>query len=162
MLPSHQIPFQTWLSILVTFLKNKCRGFSYIGQKLFNMVPKNVKDAKITNDFKKKTEKMDMGKHPLIFQLAIKSDIYYVYLFILLLFESFVQSLLKVLMDKANTLTFQKIPFNYVLFKHCSIDLGFEAEIAAKFLNGIYFSFIAPSQNLTIHLNLNFRFDIKI
>ena len=32
-------------------------GFSYIGPKLFNMVPKNVKDAKTTDDFKNKQKK---------------------------------------------------------------------------------------------------------
>ena len=40
----------------------------------------------------KQTEKMDMGGHPLIFQLAIKIDketFIDLYLFILLLFESF-------------------------------------------------------------------------
>ena len=35
----------------------KCTGFSYIGPKLFNMVPKNVKDAKTTDDFKNKLKK---------------------------------------------------------------------------------------------------------
>lgn len=34
--------------------RKKCRGFSYIGPKLYNMVPKNVKDAKTTDDFKNK------------------------------------------------------------------------------------------------------------
>ena len=41
----------------------------------------------------KQTEKMDMGKHTLIFQLAIKIDkktFIDLYSFILLLFESFV------------------------------------------------------------------------
>ena len=32
----------------------KCIGFSYIGPKLFNMLPKNVKDAKTTDEFKTK------------------------------------------------------------------------------------------------------------
>ena len=35
----------------------KCIGFSYIGPKLFNMLPKNVKDAKTTDDFKTKLKK---------------------------------------------------------------------------------------------------------
>ena len=35
----------------------KCIGFSYIGPKLFNMLPKNVKDAKTTDDFKNKLKK---------------------------------------------------------------------------------------------------------
>ena len=35
----------------------KCIGFSYIGPKLFNMVPKNVKDAKTSDDFKTKLKK---------------------------------------------------------------------------------------------------------
>ena len=34
--------------------RKKCIGFSYIGPKLYNMVPKNVKDAKTTDDFKNK------------------------------------------------------------------------------------------------------------
>ena len=35
----------------------KCIGFSYIGPKLFNMVPKNVKNAKTTDYFKNKLKK---------------------------------------------------------------------------------------------------------
>ena len=35
----------------------KCIGFSYIGPKLFNMVPKIVKDAETTDDFKNKLKK---------------------------------------------------------------------------------------------------------
>ena len=35
----------------------KCIGFSYIGPKLFNMLPKNVKDAKTTDEFKTKLKK---------------------------------------------------------------------------------------------------------
>ena len=34
--------------------RKKCTGFSYIGPKLYNMVPKSVKDAKTTDDFKSK------------------------------------------------------------------------------------------------------------
>ena len=34
--------------------RKKCTGFSYIGPKLYNMVPKSVKDAKTTDDFKNK------------------------------------------------------------------------------------------------------------
>ena len=34
--------------------RKKCTGFSYIGPKLYNMVPKKVKDAKTTDDFKNK------------------------------------------------------------------------------------------------------------
>ena len=34
--------------------RKKCRGFSYIGPKLYNMVPKIVKDAKTTDEFKNK------------------------------------------------------------------------------------------------------------
>ena len=42
------VPENPWL---------KCIGFSCIGPKLFNMVPKNVKDAKTTDDFKNKLKK---------------------------------------------------------------------------------------------------------
>ena len=34
--------------------RKKCTGFSYFGPKLYNMVPKNIKDAKTTDDFKNK------------------------------------------------------------------------------------------------------------
>ena len=34
--------------------RKNCVGFSYIGPKLFNMVPKKVKDTKTTDDFKNK------------------------------------------------------------------------------------------------------------
>jgi hypothetical protein len=58
------------------------------------MVPKNVKDAKTTDDFKNKLKEwIHMGKHPLIFQLAIKIDketFIDLYLSILLLSESFI------------------------------------------------------------------------
>ena len=30
--------------------RNKCTGFFYFGPKLYNMVPKNVKNAKTTDD----------------------------------------------------------------------------------------------------------------
>ena len=42
------VPEKPWL---------KCIGFSYIGPKLFNMLPKNVKDAKTTDEFKTKLKK---------------------------------------------------------------------------------------------------------
>ena len=29
-----------------------CTGFSYIGPKLYNMIPKDIKEAKTTDDFK--------------------------------------------------------------------------------------------------------------
>ena len=34
--------------------RKKCTGFSYIGPKLYNMIPKNIKEAKTTDDFKTK------------------------------------------------------------------------------------------------------------
>ena len=34
--------------------RKKCTGFSYIGPKLYNMVPKNIKEAKTADDFKNK------------------------------------------------------------------------------------------------------------
>ena len=37
--------------------RKKCTGFSYFGPKLYNLVPKNVKDAKTTDDFKNKLKK---------------------------------------------------------------------------------------------------------
>ena len=30
----------------------KCTGFSYFGPKLYNVIPKKIKDAKSTDDFK--------------------------------------------------------------------------------------------------------------
>ena len=33
---------------------DKCTGFSYIGPKLYNMIPKYIKEAKTTDDFKTK------------------------------------------------------------------------------------------------------------
>ena len=32
--------------------RNLCTGFSYIGPKLYNMIPKDIKEAKTTDDFK--------------------------------------------------------------------------------------------------------------
>ena len=32
--------------------RKRCIGFSYIGPKLYNMIPKNIKEAKTTDDFK--------------------------------------------------------------------------------------------------------------
>ena len=32
--------------------RKKCTGFSYIGPKLYNMMPKDIKEAKTTDDFK--------------------------------------------------------------------------------------------------------------
>ena len=52
-----------------------CTGFSYIGPKLYNMVPKNIKDAKTIDDFKNKLKGCIWEKNPLIFQLVIKIDI---------------------------------------------------------------------------------------
>ena len=34
--------------------RKKCPGFSYIGPKLYNMIPKDLKEAKATDDFKTK------------------------------------------------------------------------------------------------------------
>ena len=34
--------------------RKRCTGFSYIGPKLYNMIPKNIKEAKTTDDFKTK------------------------------------------------------------------------------------------------------------
>ena len=45
----------------------KCTGFSYIGPKLYNIIPKNIKEAKTTDDFKTKLKAvMGMEEHPLI------------------------------------------------------------------------------------------------
>ena len=30
----------------------QCTGFSYIGRKLYNMIPKDIKEVKTTDDFK--------------------------------------------------------------------------------------------------------------
>ena len=32
--------------------RKRCTGFSYIGPKLYNMIPKKIKEAKTTDDFK--------------------------------------------------------------------------------------------------------------
>ena len=37
-----------------THKQEKCRGFFYIGPKLYNIIPKNIKEAKTTDDFKTK------------------------------------------------------------------------------------------------------------
>ena len=34
--------------------RKKCTGSSYIGPKLYNMIPKDIKEAKTTDDFKTK------------------------------------------------------------------------------------------------------------
>ena len=33
-------------------LRIKCTGFSYLGPKLYNVIPKDIKEAKTTDDFK--------------------------------------------------------------------------------------------------------------
>ena len=37
--------------------KKNCTGFSYIGPKLYNMIPKNIKEAQSTNLFKTSLKK---------------------------------------------------------------------------------------------------------
>ena len=32
--------------------RKRCTGFSYFGPKLYNMIPKDIKEAKTTDDFK--------------------------------------------------------------------------------------------------------------
>ena len=32
--------------------QKRCTGFSYFGPKLYNMIPKDIKEAKTTDDFK--------------------------------------------------------------------------------------------------------------
>ena len=32
--------------------RKRCTGFSYIGPKLYNMIPKGIKEAKTADDFK--------------------------------------------------------------------------------------------------------------
>ena len=89
--------FQIWRSLLLVAYSRwppfitVCTGFSYIGPKLYNMVPKNIKDAKTIDDFKNKLKGCIWEKNPLIFQLVIKIDkekFIDFYLFILELFES--------------------------------------------------------------------------
>ena len=40
----------------------KCTGFSYFGPKLYNMVPKNIKDAKTIDDFKNRLKEWTWEK----------------------------------------------------------------------------------------------------
>ena len=50
--------------------RKRCTGFSYIGPKLYNMIPKKIKEAKTADEFKEglraPAEGMDMGRHPII------------------------------------------------------------------------------------------------
>ena len=34
--------------------RKRCTGFSYIGPKIYNVIPKNIKEVKTTDDFKTK------------------------------------------------------------------------------------------------------------
>ena len=52
----------------------RCTGFSYIGPKLYNMIPKNIKEAQTTNVFKSLLKEWIWKNiHPLM-----TSDYYYI------------------------------------------------------------------------------------
>ena len=61
---------------------------SYIGPKLYNMIPKNIKEASTTKGLENPTQKMYSEEHPLRRCLIIITTFDKIYIFILLI-ESF-------------------------------------------------------------------------
>ena len=53
----------------------RCTGFSYIGPKLYNMLPEYLQEAQTTNVFK---TLVDLEEHPLMSHLMITKFDYYV------------------------------------------------------------------------------------